>query len=935
MAGDHKSSESKPLTEHLDTDFALKAAKLGVWELDPVTNLINWNDRCRELFGLAKDNLLPYEQAITHIHPDDVNRVDQAVKWAMDSKSGGALDVTYRTIGTDNGVVRWVRCVGQGYFNTVGEVYRFAGIAQDVTQYVQRQQIEANERQFRAVVERFPVATALFSGPEFVITLANERVLEYWGRKREQVMNKPLFEALPEVSGQGFEELLTHVYTTGERFVAKELTVMLERNGQVERTYIDFVYEPFYGPDGTITGITVGCTEITEQVEARQKILESEIKFRTLIEEAPVATCLFVGRNLIIEVANDVMIGYWGKNRSVIGKPLAEAVPELQGQPFLQILDDVFTTGTTYKAKATPANLEVDGVLGTYYFDFTYKPLRNSTGEVYAIMDMAVDVTEEVLAKKKLEENEAYFRHLTDTVPAILWLTEPDGYCSYLNKQWYEYTGQTQAEAEGFGWLDATHPDDKEEAGRLFLSANEKQTSFSTLYRLRRKDGTYRWAIDTGNPRISTNGDYEGIIGTVIDVHDEIIARQELEEAEASLRQAVELAKLATWSMDIATGNFTYSERFMEWLGFSEATKTLDEAHNPLPDEHRQRVADAITTAIQPGSSGFYENEHPIVNRLTGQVRIIHAQGQVFYDTKGTPTVLKGIAQDITEQRNIQLALEQKVQQRTQELETVNEELGATNEELAATNEELAESNELLIRSNDNLQRFAYVASHDLQEPLRKIQSFGDLLKNQYADRLGEGVDNLVRMQSAASRMSILIKDLLSFSRISTQQDTVVPVSLTTVVNNVLLDLDLRIQETRAVVRVEPLPVIQGDPSQLGQLFQNLINNALKFSRAGLPPIIQIKTHQVSAAHLPVSVKPTRTAKVYHCISISDNGIGFDEKYVDRIFQVFQRLHGRNEFSGTGIGLAICEKVAANHGGAITATSQPGQGATFHVYLPA
>ncbi|GAB4007305.1 hypothetical protein GCM10028808_10810 [Spirosoma migulaei] len=268
------------------------------------------------------------------------------------------------------------------------------------------------------------------------------------------------------------------------------------------------------------------------------------------------------------------------------------------------------------------------------------------------------------------------------------------------------------------------------------------------------------------------------------------------------------------------------------------------------------------------------------------------------------------------------------LQKETQQLLKVN------NEQLARANTALQVSNQALNRSNSNLQQFAYIASHDLQEPLRKIQSFGDLLKSQFAAQLGEGVNHLERMQVAAGRMSTLIKDLLSFSRISTQQNTTALVSLTGVVNMVLTDLELRIQETGAVVKVDPLPTIQGDKSQLEQLFQNLLSNALKFRRADVIPQIQVSSQTIAASEIPDSIKPTHQADTYYQINVSDNGIGFDQKYVDRIFQVFQRLHSKSEFAGTGIGLAICEKVAANHGGAITAHSEPSKGTTFQVYFP-
>ncbi|WP_128543416.1 sensor histidine kinase [Larkinella soli] len=241
-----------------------------------------------------------------------------------------------------------------------------------------------------------------------------------------------------------------------------------------------------------------------------------------------------------------------------------------------------------------------------------------------------------------------------------------------------------------------------------------------------------------------------------------------------------------------------------------------------------------------------------------------------------------------------------------------------------------------LKRSNEELEQFAYVASHDLQEPLRKIQSFGDVLLNRHGADLGPQAAGLVsRMQDAAQRMKNLIHDLLTFSRVSSRHDPFRPVDLKVICREVISDLDPALQP---FVRVGDIPVVSGDPTQLRQLFQNLLTNALKFIGPNVKPEVRISSRLRTGADLPEVILPERRpadqSRDFWEISIADNGIGFDEKYLDRIFTIFQRLHNRSQFPGTGIGLAVCKKVVDNHNGYISASSRPGAGATFQVYFP-
>lgn len=251
---------------------------------------------------------------------------------------------------------------------------------------------------------------------------------------------------------------------------------------------------------------------------------------------------------------------------------------------------------------------------------------------------------------------------------------------------------------------------------------------------------------------------------------------------------------------------------------------------------------------------------------------------------------------------------------------------------------EINQINLELSSMNENLENFAYVASHDLNEPLRKIRTFGELieleLNNEDINRKTV-VSHIHRMQSAAERMQELIEDLLSYSRISRQFNITEKVNLQHAVETVLGDLEIVLKENNVKVNIHSLPSsLLADEIQMRQLFQNLISNGIKFKKEDVDPIIDITSELVSAVELPCAELRKGNPKMYWKISVSDNGIGFDEKYIDKIFAVFQRLHGRSAYEGTGIGLSICKKISENHKGTITAHSSEGNGATFIVFLP-
>lgn len=348
-----------------------------------------------------------------------------------------------------------------------------------------------------------------------------------------------------------------------------------------------------------------------------------------------------------------------------------------------------------------------------------------------------------------------------------------------------------------------------------------------------------------------------------------------------------------------------------------------------LHPEDKEHAEKRWKKAIDSGQ--LYEGEYRW-RRHDGVYRWFLGRALPIRDKKGRIVRWLRTCTDIDAQKRIKEKLEDLVGERTMQLKQVVSDLTTEVGERERVTEELRHSALELSRSNHELEQFAYVASHDLQEPLRKIQAFGDRLKTRYGEQLeGQGHEYIERMQTSATRMRRLINDLLTFSRVSARVQPFVPVDLNMIANEVMGDLEDAVTRSSGRIDIGSLPTIDADPLQMRQLMQNLLSNALKFRRPDVSPTVTVRAESVASMNGGSLDQRDRPAIR---IEVADNGIGFDPAYGERIFQVFQRLHGRDEYDGTGIGLAIVRKIVERHGGTVTAHGQPGAGATFSVILP-
>lgn len=366
-----------------------------------------------------------------------------------------------------------------------------------------------------------PVAMCLLIGDNFTVNSANPQMQEIWG-KNTSVIGKSLFEILPEIIDQGFKEILENVYRTGETFNGNKWSVFLEKHGKYDEYFFTFIFAPVYNDEKKIIGVSVVATEVTDQIVSERKLKDSEYRFEDLIKKSDYPIAIYRTEDLYIEFANDQMLKTWGKSDSVIGTMLEDALPELEGQPFIGILKDIFKTGETYAAKEDRVDLVVDGKLQTFYYNFSYKPLKNANGEVYAILNMAVNVTDLVLAKKEIQEREKKFRDLADSMPQFVWTCDNEGEITYMNDSWYKYTGSTETENQTRLVKKMMRPETVKKVDQIWEESIKTNTPFVMEYELEDpgQKGSYRWFLGRAVPNFSENGEVNQWTGTFTDIDE-------------------------------------------------------------------------------------------------------------------------------------------------------------------------------------------------------------------------------------------------------------------------------------------------------------------------------------------------------------------------------------------------------------------------------
>jgi PAS domain S-box-containing protein len=861
--------------------LATSIAKLGFWDYDPTSNAFTWDATMCQIYGFASSAPIPYEKWSSAVWPEDLPSTEATLQRVMREKNLGTV-VEFRITRAD-GALRNVSAVGKAVLDERGNVARIIGVNIDITA---RKQAEArlleNEERFRILVEGVQDYAIFTLDPIGKVVSWNAGAQRIKGYKAEEIIgqNFSRFYLQKDIDlGKPKEEL--QVAATSGRSEIEHWRVRKDGSHFWANVVITAARDP--------SGCLLGFSEISRDISERK---ETEAKYRGLLEAAPDAMVVVnaAGEIVLLNVQVEKQFGY--HRDELLGQKVTNIIPEGFAE---RLIADGTRTAAEALAQQIGTGIELiarrkDG--SVFPIEIMLSPLESSGGILVtaAIRDISVRNA----AAKHLAQMESRYRGLLEAAPDAMVVVNAAGEIVLLNAQAEKQFGYRRDELLGQkvkniipeGFAERLIAD----GTRTAAAALAQQIGTGIELTARRKDGS-DFPIEI---MLSPLENAEGILVTaaIRDITEKKLAQEGIQQQQHLLQLIIE---------SIADG-VVVADCNGKFLLFNSAAKRClgIGAVDAAPDQWSEQYGTYFPDAVTPYPSG----DLPLVRALRGENvdstevfvrnaavpdgRWLYIIGGPLRDESGA---LRGgvvVLHDITEHKKADKQL----------LKTVAE----------------------LKRSNDELQQFASVASHDLQEPLRMVASYTQLLAKRYKGRLDADADEFIGYAvDGSNRMQGLIQDLLAYSRAGTNGKALHEISSETALQEALSNLRATMEESGALVTHDALPAITTDVTQLAQVFQNLVGNAIKYRSAEIP-------------HIHVSAEKTDGKE--WIFSVRDNGLGIDPQYFERIFILFQRLHGQTEFKGSGIGLTICKKIVERLGGRIWVASQPGVGSTFFFALP-
>lgn len=759
-----------------------------------------------------------------------------------------------------------------------GRLIGAAHILRNVTDQVRMHQAVRNsEERQRIAADAAGLGVFEWNIPDDNAIWENERMYEIFGHSRDDgTLTRTQF--LESYLHPDDLRIMQRASVEGVKPGARLHTVCrIRRKSDGDLRWVEFAGNFSLAADGTPLKLVGVVADVTERMQAEHALRESDERFRLLADAAPVLIWLNDEHNRC-EYVNAEYVRFTGRAlHELLGAGWSESVhpDDFEGYygAFLAAAERGELFEADFRFRRADGEFRWMRTVGVPRFEgSTYRGYVGSTSDIH----------ERKRAEEALRESEKRFRAMADTAPAMLWVTEPSGSCTFLSRGWYEYTGQTEEQALGRGWLDALHPDDRDESSHIFQSANEQREAFALDCRVRRADGEYRWTIGTGRPRFGSDGEFQGFVGSVIDVHERKQVEETLRDSEERFRTMADNISQFAWMADASGWIFWYNRRWYDYTG-----TTLEEmqgwgwkkVHHP---DHVDRVVERIQRSWDTGE--VWEDLFPLRGK-DGNYRWFLSRALPIQDERGNVVRWFGTNTDVTEQRAAEEALKEADRRKDEFLATL---------------------------------------AHELRNPLAPIRTGLELMKL-IKDDPAILEETRQTMERQTQQLITLVDDLLDVSRITQGKLELrkCEVRLSDVVESAVEASRPFIDEAGHELAVD-LPgqpvLIDGDPNRLAQVLSNLLNNAAKYTPQG--------------GQIRLSARREGDEVV---LSVKDTGIGIPADKLESIFEMFAQIDRPQErgYTGLGIGLTLVRSLVAMHGGSVEVHSEGvDRGSTFGVRLP-
>lgn len=922
-----KTAEEKIRQSEEQLRVALEGGELGFYDYYPQTGKLVWSHKMRELYGVAPDTEINFEIYQQIIYPDDWKHVISSVEKALTYESGGKYENEYRVVRLTDGKLRWLRSKGKAYFDPNQKAERFSGVVQDIT----RQKEALNSLRLQSLVlERMEEGVSV-SDEHGIILLTNAAEDQMFGYDEGELIGKhvTIQNAYPpdeneKIVNSVINELKQKGFWNGEWHNRKKDGTDFYTHSYITEIYIE----------GKRYFVCVQ-RDVTEEKRAKEALAQREERYRHIFEGTPVSIWeedfSFVHRttislkekgihdfrayfsthtqklqqlveSIVIKDVNDATLKLLdAHSKEELKKGLQQIFIEDTTEAFIRELEVIANGGGHFEYESVIQSFKGRRIEVLIHINFP------KTDDYSSVLVTLVDISERRRTEKALKSTKELLEISFKNFPAGISLMDNTGKVLFVNEVMAKTLGYDTAEElmkEDIANIrkNAVSVYDlyNEHKEPLNLETAPAATTLRTgkpaeavILAIDKKDKRSFWMLSKASPLLNEQGQTVMVLSTVTDITSQKIAEEKIKESENYFRTLTQSLPQLIWTTD-KNGEADFFNQ--QWYDFTGSTPEQSFGYKWAQYIHPDQIEKVLSEwqhSLKTGES--IKTEFKLRNK-DSVYKWFYVAGSPIRDENGS--ILKWVetVTNIEERKEIEEQLEQLIRERTQELE----------------------------RSNQDLQQFAHVTSHDLKEPIRKIQIFASRLSEEYGDQLTDKAKHyLSKVFSASHRMSTMIDGVLTYSKVDAFEEKIEQINLNGVVKSIENDLEVLITQKRATIKTFGLPVIDGAIVLIHQLFYNLIYNSLKFSKPDIPPIVVIS-----------AIVFKNDGKDFAKITVTDNGIGFHPQYAEKIFEAFTRLNSKDKYEGTGLGLALCKKIVQRHSGSISADSKLNEGAIFTIILP-